>query len=104
MLPERPSLSQASPARRQFRKSVIGAGTPCHPGFLTAGHRPELSKVDRHGTVGPARHDAARWLALRDRRLRGEPDDVGVDRDLNGGAPGPSSCQPGLAPGTPARA
>jgi hypothetical protein len=27
-------------------KSGMRAATPCHPRFLTAGHRPELSKVD----------------------------------------------------------
>jgi hypothetical protein len=31
-------------------------GMLCHPRFLTAGHRPELSKVDRHGTVVDLSH------------------------------------------------
>ena len=32
----------------------------------------------------------------------GEPDDVGVDRDLDDGVAGLSSCRPGLTPSTPA--
>jgi hypothetical protein len=66
MLPEQPSLAQATPARRKNRQIGHQGLDACLLRFLTAGHRPELSKVDWHGTVGPVRQDAA----LCSRRLR----------------------------------
>jgi hypothetical protein len=52
LTPEQSSLAQATlRTPEEPGKSGVRAAAPCHPRFLTAGHRPELRKVEWHGTA-----------------------------------------------------
>ena len=84
-----------SRAAEEPGKSGIMAGMICHPRFLTAGHRPELSKVDWHGTLANPGlvGEPLEPLRLRSPRQRPRSSQSSVGQDSTQGRSGyPSSA------------